>query len=74
MSTLLRRPVWSRSRKRHYEDVGVSQMALPAGRSVQRGSKHTKLYYKGRQSTLPRHQKEIGEGLRLDILKQLGLK
>jgi len=38
------------------------------------GTKHTKLYYKGRQSTLPRHHKEIGEGLRQDILKQLGLK
>jgi mRNA interferase HicA len=44
------------------------------GVQFKEGSKHTKLYYNGRQSTLPRHQKEIGEGLRQDILKQLGLK
>ena len=39
------------------------------------GSKHTKVYLNGKQSTLPRHPgQEIGEGLRKAILKQLGLK
>lgn len=38
------------------------------------GSKHTKVYLNGRQTTLPRHPgQEIGEGLRKAILKQLGL-
>lgn len=45
------------------------------GVRVEDGSKHLKLYYLGRQSTMPRHPgKEIGEGLRKAILKQLGLK
>ena len=39
------------------------------------GSKHMKLYYNGKQSTLPRHpSKEIKEGLRRAIMKQLGIK
>ena len=39
------------------------------------GGKHTKLYYNGKQSTLPRHgSREISEGTRRAILKQLGLK
>ncbi|HYD58984.1 MAG TPA: type II toxin-antitoxin system HicA family toxin [Noviherbaspirillum sp.] len=39
------------------------------------GSKHLKLYYQGKQTTLPRHPShEIGEGLRQRILKQLGIK
>lgn len=38
------------------------------------GAKHTKVYCNGRQSTLPRHAKEIGEGLRQKIMKQLGIK
>ncbi|MDN7917645.1 type II toxin-antitoxin system HicA family toxin [Burkholderia gladioli] len=37
------------------------------------GAKHTKVYLNGRQSTIPRHPGEIGEGLRKLILKQLGL-
>lgn len=37
------------------------------------GSKHTKVYLNGKQSTLPRHPGEISEGLRKAILKQLGL-
>ncbi|WP_039914262.1 type II toxin-antitoxin system HicA family toxin [Cellvibrio mixtus] len=44
------------------------------GVEVQNGSKHLKLYYNGKQSTLPRHpSQELGEGLRKAILKQLGL-
>lgn len=39
------------------------------------GANHTKAYYQGKQTTLPRHPgQEIGTGLRLKILKQLGLK
>lgn len=38
------------------------------------GTKHTKVYLNGKQTTLPRHPgQEIGEGLRKAILKQLGL-
>lgn len=39
------------------------------------GSKHTKLFLNGKQTTLPRHHgKEIGKGLQNTILKQLGIK
>jgi mRNA interferase HicA len=38
------------------------------------GARHTKVFCNGRQSTLPRHAKDIGEGLRQAILKQLGLR
>jgi mRNA interferase HicA len=44
------------------------------GAEFKEGSKHTKVYLNGRQCTLPRHAKEIQEGLRQAILKQLGLK
>lgn len=45
------------------------------GVRFEEGKRHTKLYYRGRQSTLPRHSgQELGEGLRKAILKQLGLK
>jgi mRNA interferase HicA len=38
-------------------------------------SKHFKIFYKGKQTVLPDHgAKEIGEGLRKTIIKQLGLK
>ncbi len=37
------------------------------------GKKHTKLYFEGKQTTLPRHAAEISEPLRKAILKQLGL-
>lgn len=43
------------------------------GAVFKEGSKHTKVYLNGRQCTLPRHAKEIHEGLRKAILKQLGL-
>lgn len=44
------------------------------GVRFEEGKRHTKLYYHGRQSTLPRHgAQELGEGLRKAILKQLGL-
>ena len=38
------------------------------------GTKHTKLYLNGKQSLLPRHAKELGEGLRKAILRQLNIK
>lgn len=45
------------------------------GATFKQGSKHIKVYLNGKQTTLPRHpSSEIGEGLRLAILKQLGMK
>lgn len=44
------------------------------GATFKEGANHTKVYLKGKQTTLPRHPGEIGEGLRRAILKQLGLK
>ena len=45
------------------------------GATFKQGSKHLKVYLNGKQTTLPRHKgSELGEGLRLNILKQLGLK
>jgi len=44
------------------------------GATFEEGRKHTKVYLDGRQTTLPRHTKDIGDGLRRAILKQLGLK
>ena len=38
------------------------------------GAKHTKLYLDGKQSLLRRHSKELGEGLRKAILRQLNIK
>nr|WP_255808708.1 type II toxin-antitoxin system HicA family toxin [Achromobacter sp. ACRQX] len=39
------------------------------------GSNHTKAYYNGKQTTLPRHPaKELRDGTRQNILKKLGLK
>jgi mRNA interferase HicA len=39
------------------------------------GTKHTKVYLNGKQTTLPRHgPQDMGEGLRRAILRQLGVK
>lgn len=44
------------------------------GATFSPGKKHLKVHLNGRQTTLPRHPaKELGEGLRKAILKQLGL-
>jgi mRNA interferase HicA len=44
------------------------------GAHFKEGRKHTKVYLRGRQTTLPRHPAaEIGEALRKAILRQLGL-
>ncbi|PWF25077.1 mRNA interferase [Corticimicrobacter populi] len=45
------------------------------GATFKEGANHTKVELNGKKSTLPRHgSQEIGEGLRRNILKQLGLK
>lgn len=44
------------------------------GVEVKQGTNHLKLYYQNRRSVMPRHPgKEIGERLRKEIIKQLGL-
>lgn len=44
------------------------------GVTVKNGANHWKLYFNGKQSVLPRHPgKELKEGTRKAILKQLGL-
>lgn len=45
------------------------------GVTIKNGANHWKLYLNGKQSTLPRHpSKELKEGTRDAILKQLGMK
>ncbi|HBP29177.1 MAG: type II toxin-antitoxin system HicA family toxin [Advenella sp.] len=46
---------------------------MSQGVTFKEGSNHTKLTLNGRHSTLPRHAKELPEGIRKAILKQLGL-
>ncbi|MEQ1529739.1 MAG: hypothetical protein ABL925_10510 [Methylococcales bacterium] len=58
-------------------DMKLSEFARwlrAQGVTFKEGKKHTKLYFGTRQSVLPRHAAEIGEGLRKTIIKQLGLK
>ena len=50
------------------------QLEAPNTRFVE-GAKHTKVHLNGKQMMLSRHgNQEIGEGLRLAILRQLGVK
>lgn len=44
------------------------------GVTFKEGTKHTRLFFNGKQSTLPRHAVDINEPLRKAIIKQLGLK
>lgn len=45
------------------------------GATVKEGGSHWKIYLNGKQTVLPRHpSKELKEGTRHAILKQLGLK
>ena len=45
------------------------------GARFEEGTKHTKVYLNGKQTTLPRHMtQDLGEGLRRRILRQLGVK
>ena len=46
---------------------------LVLGATFKQGSKHTKVYLNGKQTTIPRH-KEISEQLVKLIMKQLGIK
>jgi len=46
---------------------------LSKGVEMQEGKKHTKLYYQGKQSVLPRHASELKNGTMKAIIKQLGL-
>jgi mRNA interferase HicA len=49
------------------------QLATMGARFVE-GTKHTKVYLNGKQTTLPRHgNQEMGEALRRAILRQLGV-
>lgn len=44
------------------------------GVTTEEGTKHIKLYYRGKQSTLPRHpSKELKTGLVNGVKKQLGI-
>jgi len=44
------------------------------GATFKDGKKHMKIYLNGKQTVMPRHPgKELGEGLRRTIMKQLGL-
>lgn len=44
------------------------------GVKIKPGSKHDKLYYRDKRSHIGKHHsQEIGEGLRKEIIKQLGL-
>jgi mRNA interferase HicA len=43
------------------------------GARFEQGSKHTKVYFNGKQTTIPRH-KEISEQLVKLIKRQLGIK
>jgi mRNA interferase HicA len=50
------------------------QLAALGARFVE-GTRHTKVYLNGKQTTLPRHgNQDMGEGLRRTILRQLGVK
>ena len=46
---------------------------LALGATFKQGSKHTKVYLNGKQTTIPTH-KEISEQLVKLIMKQLGIK
>lgn len=62
------------------EELNIKQsqflkQLLSQGVVVKQGSNHLKLFYKDKQSALPRHKgKEIPKWLEIAVLKQLGLK
>lgn len=53
--------------------AGFKRELAAHGATFEEGKKHTKVYFKGRQSTIPRHR-EIPDTLAKAILKQLGIK
>ena len=52
--------------------AGFLRHLAALGARFEEGAKHTKVYYRGRQSTVPRHR-EIPDLLAAKILKQLGI-
>lgn len=53
--------------------AGFKRDLAAIGATFEEGKRHTKVYYRGRQSTVPRH-KEIPDTLAKLIKKQLGIK
>lgn len=53
--------------------AGFKRELAARGAKFEEGKKHTKVYYRGKQSTIPRH-KEIPDTLAKLIKKQLGMK
>ncbi|MDZ4067035.1 MAG: hypothetical protein U1E06_09295 [Tabrizicola sp.] len=53
--------------------AGFKRDLAARGATFEEGKKHTKVYFEGRQTTIPRH-KEIPDTLAKLILKQLGIK
>lgn len=53
--------------------AGFKRDLAARGAQFEEGKKHTKVYYQGKQSTVPRH-KEIPDTLAEQIKKQLGMK
>lgn len=53
----------------------LRRLATRRGRAirVQEGGSHTRITLNGRQTTVPRHPKDLGTGLFQAIRKQLGL-
>jgi len=47
---------------------------LACGVVMSEGTRHTKLYYNGRRSVLPRHATELRKGTMNAIIRQLGIK
>lgn len=53
----------------------LRRLLSSAGAKFEEGTKHTKVYLNGKQSTLPRHVKqELGKGFVSDILKYFGIR
>lgn len=50
------------------------RLLLSLGAEFKEGTKHTKVYLNGKQTTLPRHAEDLGLGLRKSVLRQLGVK
>lgn len=53
--------------------AGFKRSLAALGARFEEGKKHTKVYYEGKQTIIPRH-KEIPDTLAKLILKQLGIK
>lgn len=58
----------------HMKTSEFKRFLASKGAKFVEGAKHTKIYVNGKQTTLPRHAKELGDGLRKAILRQLEIK